>query len=343
MLVKPGAFDVIVSDLSMPSMGGIEFIRAVRRKDADIPVIFITGEPQLETAVEAVSCGAYRYLIKPFPVRQLEVVVARAAHLRQMARLKREALALTAAAESLPGDRVALGARFTTALERLWIAYQPIVNWSTRTVVAYEALMRSRESTLGNPADLLAAGERLGRLQELGRRVRSCVADAASGAPPSALLFVNLHPLDLNDEELVEPTSPLSKIAPRVVLEVTERCTLDGVDQLPGKLVALRRLGFRLAVDDLGAGYAGLSSFSTLEPEFVKLDMSLIRGIDASPKKRSVVAAMMRLCTHDLGMQVISEGVETAAERDVLTSEGADLLQGYLFAKPQPRFEAPLW
>jgi EAL domain-containing protein (putative c-di-GMP-specific phosphodiesterase class I) len=342
-LVQPDAFDVIVSDLSMPRMGGIEFIRAVRQKDQDIPVIFITGEPELTTAVAAVTYGAYRYLTKPFALKDFSEIVARAAHLHQMARLKKQALALTHAGDSLPGDRTTLDTRFTHALRRMWLAYQPIVSWSARAVVAYEALVRSGEASLANPADLIAAAETLGRLPELGRHVRSSVAAAASASPADALLFVNLHPLDLYDDELVNPASPLSRIASRVVLEVTERCSLDGVDGLAGKLRQLRQLGFRLAVDDLGAGYAGLSSFSTLEPEFVKLDMSLIRSVDSSPKKRSIVSAMIRLCIHELGMKVICEGIETAAERDVLAAEGGDLLQGYLFSHPQVGFQAPRW
>ena len=340
-LLHPDAFDVIISDLSMPRMGGIEFIRAIRQKDQDVPVIFITGEPELKTAVEAVTYGAYRYLTKPFALKQFSEIVARAAHLHQMARLKKQALALTQAGDGQPGDRRALEACFSNAMERMWMAYQPIVSWSGRAVVAYEALVRSGEPSLSNPADLIAAGETLGRLPELGRRVRSSVAAAASAAPADALLFVNLHPLDLKDEELLSPAAPLSRIASRVVLEVTERCSLDGVDGLAGKLKQLRQLGFRLAVDDLGAGYAGLSSFSTLEPEFVKLDMSLIRGVDASPKKRSIVSAMIRLCTQELGMKVICEGIETTAERDVLAAEGGDFLQGYLFSRPQAGFQAP--
>jgi EAL domain-containing protein (putative c-di-GMP-specific phosphodiesterase class I) len=342
-LVQPNAFDVIVSDISMPRMGGIEFIRAVRQKDQDIPVIFMTGEPELKTAVEAVTYGAYRYLIKPFVLKQFVEIVGRAAHLHQMARLKREALALTQLGVSLPGDRVGLEACFTSAMELLWMAFQPIVNWSTRTVIAYEALVRCTEPTLRSPADLLSAAERLGRLPELGRRIRSQVAAAAGAAPSEALLFVNLHPLDLNDDELLNPDSPLSRIASRVVLEVTERSSLEGVGGLAAKLLALRRLGFRLAVDDLGAGYAGLSSFSTLDPDFVKLDMSLIRDVDSSPKKKSVVGAMIQLCTRDLGSQVISEGIETASERDALSAVGAELLQGYLFARPEADFQPPRW
>jgi len=342
-LVQPDAFDVIVSDISMPRMGGIDFIRAIRQKDQDIPVIFMTGEPQLKTAVEALTYGAYRYLTKPFAAKEFRTIVARAAHLHQMARLKRQAFALTQGGESLPGNRDALETSFTAALERMWIAYQPIVSWSTRTVLAYEALVRTTEPSLKNPAELIAAGERLDRLPEMGRRIRSKVAEAAAEAPADALLFVNLHPLDLNDEELLGPQSPLSKIASRVVLEVTERSSLDGIGGLAAKLVALRGLGFRIAVDDLGAGYSGLSSFSTLEPEFVKLDMSLVRGVDASPKKKSVVSAMVRLCTQELGMKVISEGIETPTERDSLVAAGCDLLQGYLFARPEAGFQTPRW
>ena len=342
-LVQPDAFDVIVSDITMPRMGGIEFIRAIRQRDQDIPVIFITGEPELKTAIEALTYGAYRYLTKPFVTKEFRNIVARAAQIHQLARLKRQAFALTQGGESLPGNRTTLETSFAAALERMWIAYQPIVNWSTRSVLAYEALVRTTEPSLKNPAELIAAGERLDRLPEMGRRIRSKVGEAAAGAPADALLFVNLHPLDLNDDELLSPQSPLSKIASRVVLEVTERSSLDGVGQLAGKLVALRGLGFRLAVDDLGAGYSGLSSFSTLEPEFVKLDMSLIRGVDASPRKKSVVSAMIRLCGQELGMTVISEGIETPAERDTLAAEGGDLLQGYLFARPEAGFQAPRW
>jgi EAL domain-containing protein (putative c-di-GMP-specific phosphodiesterase class I) len=92
-------------------------------------------------------------------------------------------------------------------------------------------------------------------------------------------------------------------------------------------------------VDDLGSGYAGLSSFSILEPEFVKLDLSLVRGIDRSKRRQTVIRSMLTLCQRELGMRVICEGVETAAERDALAGVGCDLLQGYLFARPSRGFD----
>jgi EAL domain-containing protein (putative c-di-GMP-specific phosphodiesterase class I) len=96
-------------------------------------------------------------------------------------------------------------------------------------------------------------------------------------------------------------------------------------------------MGYRLAVDDLGAGYAGLTWFTQLEPEVVKLDMSLIRGIDSEPTKQKLARSMASLC-HDLGILVIGEGVETAAEQKGLVTAGLDLLQGYFFARPGPPF-----
>jgi EAL domain-containing protein (putative c-di-GMP-specific phosphodiesterase class I) len=156
------------------------------------------------------------------------------------------------------------------------------------------------------------------------------------------VFFVNLHAHDLMDETLFSARSPLSAFAGRVVLEITERASLEQVKDLRAKVAALREMGFRIAVDDLGAGYAGLTSFATLEPEFVKLDMSLIRDIDSSPMKKTLVRSMTSLC-EELGMMVVAEGVETPAERDVLVSIGCHFLQGYLLAKPGNAFPAPTW
>ena len=103
-----------------------------------------------------------------------------------------------------------------------------------------------------------------------------------------------------------------------------------------------RRLDSEIAIDDLGAGYAGLSSFTQLEPDVAKLDMSLVRGIDTDTRRRSIVRSMKQLCS-ELGILVVAEGVETVAERDTLDDLGCDLLQGYLFAKPCRGFEAAKW
>src|SRR6185503_3099991 len=106
------------------------------------------------------------------------------------------------------------------------------------------------------------------------------------------------------------------------------------------RLVELRRLGYRIALDDLGAGYAGLSSFALLEPEFVKLDMTLTRNLDSDTTKQTLVRTMAAMCK-ELGMSVVAEGIETEAERDEVERAGCDLMQGYLFARPGDAFPVP--
>jgi EAL domain-containing protein (putative c-di-GMP-specific phosphodiesterase class I) len=327
-------FDVIVSDIAMPEMNGLELLRAVREHDLDVPFVLMTGGPAIESAVRAVEYGALRYLIKPVTASELEEVVVRAVRLHQMARIKREALEMFRLEGKHLGDRAGLEARFASALNSLWIAYQPIVSWSRRSTFAHEALVRNEEPTLRSPPDLFEAAERLGRLEELGRNVRDRVAKTLDANPVDGLLFINLHAMELADDRLLAPVAPLSRHAARVVLEVTERAPLEQIRDATTRVAQLRALGYRIAVDDLGAGYAGLTSFAHLEPDVVKVDMSLIRGLDRSPMKQKLVGSIVSLC-RDLGIEIIAEGIETPAERDALVRVGGDLCQGYLFARPE--------
>jgi EAL domain-containing protein (putative c-di-GMP-specific phosphodiesterase class I) len=332
--VDAGPFEVIVSDLSMPEMSGLEFLRAVRARDLDVPVILTTGDPDLETAMRAVEYGAFRYMVKPVDRTALLEVMQRAVRLHRMARLKRQALELAGVTSKSLGDRASLESRFTSAVERLWMAYQPIVDWKERKVFGYEALLRSGEPSLPSPPEILDAAERLGRLRDLGRAIRYRVALEAQESAPELKFFVNLHAVDLNDEELYAAESPLGKLAGRVILEVTERASLDVVKNIDRRVQNLRALGFQIAIDDLGSGYAGLSSFTLLDPGMAKLDMSLIRGIDADPRKQAIVRSICKLC-EELEILVVAEGVENAGERDAVVALGCNLLQGYLFARPE--------
>jgi EAL domain-containing protein (putative c-di-GMP-specific phosphodiesterase class I) len=333
-LARAMAFDTIVSDIAMPGMNGLALLRAVREHDLDVPVILVTGAPNIESAAEAMEYGALLYLIKPIDAQKLEEAVTRAVRLRQMAKIKREALELFSLDNKYLGDKAGLEARFERALSTLWVAYQPIVSWAAQQIFAYEALVRNSEPSLRAPPELFEAAERLGRLQELGRTIRDRVARAADELPTNSQLFVNVHAMELDDEALFSPEAPLSKHASRVVLEITERAPLERIRDVSRRVGQLRALGYRIAVDDLGAGYAGLTSFAHLEPEVVKVDMSLIRGLDRSPMKQKLLRSIVRLC-HDLNIQMIAEGIETEAERDALVGLGGDLCQGYLFARPQ--------
>jgi EAL domain-containing protein (putative c-di-GMP-specific phosphodiesterase class I) len=341
-LIAETAFDVVVSDIDMPRMNGIQLLQTVRQRDLDVPVVLMTGNPDLKTAVQAVAHGALQYLIKPVNIEELGKVIRRAVRLNRMAKLKREALGLVSEGGLGVADRVALEASFERVLDTLWMAYQPIVRVADRSLFGYEALLRSEDKALPHPGAILDAAERLGRLDDLGRRIRAAACGPIATAPPASVFFVNLHARDLMDETLLSGASPLSAFADHIVLEITERASLDGVKDARAKIAELRRMGFRIAIDDLGAGYAGLTSFATLEPEFVKLDMSLVRDVDKNPTKEKLIRSMTALCK-ELGMMVVAEGVETPSERDVLVTLGCDLLQGYLLAKPGKPFPTFAW
>jgi EAL domain-containing protein (putative c-di-GMP-specific phosphodiesterase class I) len=217
------------------------------------------------------------------------------------------------------------------------MAYQPIVRAATGSLFGYEALLRSDDPALPDPGAFLDAAERLGRVYDVGRAVRRKASHSMSRVPFPALLFVNLHAIELNDETLTCPSAPLTAIASRVVLEITERASLESIDDVPSRVARLRELGFRIAIDDLGAGYSGLTSVARLEPEFVKLDMSLVRDVHKSPVKRKLVRSMTTLFK-DMGITVVAEGIEVVEERDTLVELGCDLLQGSLVARPARAF-----
>lgn len=329
-------FDVVLSDIAMPQMDGIKLLRAVRQQDMDLPVVLATGAPSLDSARHALEHGAFRYLCKPVKADELVAVITQAAMLIRLARLKREAVQHLGQADLAAGDRAGLEVSFERALNGLWIAYQPIIRHSTRSTFGYEALLRSTDPTLRQPAALLDAAERLGRLHDLGRMVRKHVAMTV-GPADIGDVFINVHPHDLIDEDLYLADAPLSRIASRVVLEITERASLEDIADVPGRVQRLRALGYRVAVDDIGAGYAGLTSVANLQPEVMKIDMALVRGIDLDPIKQKLVRAMVLLCD-DMNVLVIAEGIESAAEYATLTDLGCDLLQGYWFAKPDKPF-----
>jgi EAL domain-containing protein (putative c-di-GMP-specific phosphodiesterase class I) len=324
----------VVSDIAMPDLGGMALLQHVRERDIDLPVILLTGDPALPTALQALEYGAFRYLVKPVSLEVLEDAVLRAARLHSLARLKRQALQLLG--DHL-GDPETLDGRLAEGMRTLWLAYQPIVRSEGGGLFAYEAFVRCREDSLAAPYSFFSAAERLGRLADLGRAVRGAAAARMGELPADVLMFINVHPRELDDEQLYAPDSPLAAFANRVVLEITERAPLDGVRDLTERMQRLRDLGFRLAVDDLGAGYAGLATFSQLQPEIVKLDMSLVRRVDESPTKLAVIRSMRQLCA-DLGILVVAEGVESAAERDALVAAGCPLLQGYLYGRPRAGF-----
>ncbi|MSP54801.1 MAG: response regulator [Myxococcales bacterium] len=336
--LSEGDLDGLVIDAALPDGSGFDLIGELRGARSEIPVVMLTSAPSVESASRAVRSRVSDYLPKPFPSEELVTVVRAAVETGRIARLRSKLLAARFGGDELVGDIAATARSFAEALTRIQILFQPIVRAADGTVFGYEALLRSDQPGFGAPLRLLAAAEVLGRVDDLGLAVRGCVAlTMRAHVHRTEAIFVNLHPSELRAELLTAVTEPLGEHAARVVLEVTERASLDVGPRLVDELAQIREFGFRVAVDDLGEGYAGLASLVHLRPDIAKIDMSLVRDIDRAPLKQDIVAALVDMAKRS-GILVVAEGVETKGEARLLTQLGCDLLQGYLYARPGPAF-----
>lgn len=321
--LERGPVDVIVCDENMPEMRGTDLLAAVRERFPRTVRVMMTGDSSLDSAVRAINDGGvFRFLRKPCEVRELDACI-------------RDALALLPA-EAHDGEAIEA---FEEALRQLWLAAQPVVRPREERIVAYELLARSHSASLAHPETLFARAELLGRVAALEARVFELAARAARDLPPKAQLYVNLHPSTLGAPSLLEPLLPF---ASRVVLEITEGAALGDLGVAEARIAALRQRGFGIAVDDLGAGYAGLTHVARLRPDVVKFDIGLVQGVLDSSAHAGLVAAVTSAC-HELGIQVVGEGVETTACRDKLLELGCSLQQGYLFARPTVPFCPARW
>jgi EAL domain-containing protein (putative c-di-GMP-specific phosphodiesterase class I)/CheY-like chemotaxis protein len=334
-------FDIVLTDLSLPSGTGLDILAAAHAVDPGMPVVFVTGTGDVAIARQALDHGALRYLIKPCTAAHLLAAVDEACRARA-ASSTAIGNKSTTRMRVLEGDlaKVERAAAFDGALDQLWMALQPVVAMGRRRVIAYEALVRSTHPTLGRPDLLIAAAEELGRLDDLGRKIRATVAARMSEAPSEVDILVNLHPEDLADPELYDPAAPLSAHAARVILEITERASLDQIKDVQERIAALRKLGYRIAVDDLGAGYGSLSAMALIRPDLVKIDMSLVRNVHADPVRMRMIKSIGQMC-QQLGTPWLCEGVETVEELHALVDNGVDLVQGYLLGRPLLAMESP--
>lgn len=220
--------------------------------------------------------------------------------------------------------------------------YQPIVDCSAAKVLAYEALCRGTLDEFRFPDLIFSVAERTKRIWELGRVLRELVAQELSAKDPQhhqGMVFINVHPLDIDDPTFLEQAlhGSLAKHAHSVVVELTERAAISDYRRVKAFFATLREHGYRLAIDDLGSGYAGLTALAELEPDFIKFDMGLVRDLHLHPVKQRLIRRMHEFA-QEIGAQTISEGVENEDERDALLQAGCSIMQGYFFARPAPGF-----
>jgi EAL domain-containing protein (putative c-di-GMP-specific phosphodiesterase class I) len=218
------------------------------------------------------------------------------------------------------------------------MAFQPIVDAGSRDVYAYEALVRGQ--TGEGAADILSLVD-LANRHDFDQQCRITAMERAAGLglrDGAAALSINFMPNAVADAaactRIALAAASRLQIAPRrIIFEFTEGEPVDDPEHLGRIIAAYREAGFRTAIDDFGAGYSGLTLLARFQPDIVKLDMELVRGIDSDRVRRAIVASIRRMCD-ELGIVLIAEGIETMGEYAVLRDLGVSLLQGFLFARP---------
>ncbi len=226
------------------------------------------------------------------------------------------------------------------------MAFQPIVHLGSGSVFAHEALVRGTEQQ--GAASILSQVDEANKYAfDQSCRVRAIeMAAALSPAGKPARVSINFIPGAVYEPKncirrTLEAAGRTGMPLDHIIFEVTESERVNDRAHLMNIFHEYRRSGLWTAIDDFGAGHAGLTLLAGFQPELIKLDMELVRNIDTRPASRRIVQGVVEMCS-DLGVQVIAEGIEREEEYRVLIDLGIELFQGYLFAKPAfERFATP--
>jgi EAL domain-containing protein (putative c-di-GMP-specific phosphodiesterase class I) len=221
---------------------------------------------------------------------------------------------------------------------RVVSVFQPIVSLPDGTLAGYEALGRGRHPRLPEaPLDLFRIAARLGVEAELSRLFRETALKLVMAKGRFPGLFLNIHPAELEEPGLLPAVIAVRQRVPhlRLTLEVHEGALAD-LDRLERLSTQLRRAGLGLAYDDFGAGQARLLELAEVPPQFLKFDMSFVRGIDSAPASRRRLLTSLVSVARELIVWTVAEGVETAEEADACMHIGFTHAQGFFFGRPRP-------
>jgi blue light- and temperature-responsive anti-repressor len=222
-------------------------------------------------------------------------------------------------------------------------AFQPIVDVESRTVFAYEALVRGRS---GESAGQILGALTGGPLHDFDRDARVSAIGLAASLGLTQRLSLNFLPETLESSSdsissTLEAAARHSITPEQLILEITEGEIVQELEEFAAQINSFKSTGLRLAIDDFGAGYAGLNLLAEFQPDIVKLDMNLVRDIDSKGPRQAIARAVIQACA-DLGLEIIAEGVETEGELAWFRRQGIRLFQGYYFARPAfERLEQP--
>ena len=336
--------DLVILDLLMPDLDGFAVLEQLRNhvgRDEFLPVLVITAARSPEMKARALSMGATDFLNKPYDTTEVVLRVrnlleTRALHLR----LRRHGETLAARLElqeemerRLDDERRERRTRIEGVLAGLGLMmlYQPIVDLEAAKIVGVEALARFTTGPQQVPDAWFAEAAEVGLGPELELAAIGLAIAQLAEVPPGAYLSLNVSPETVGSGLLKNVLQLVP--ADRLVLELTEHTHVDDYDELNEGLTELRNEGVRLAVDDAGAGFSSLRHILSLQPDIIKLDLALTRGIAEDPVRRALASSLVNFAG-EIKALITAEGVETRDELEVLRSLGVGSAQGFYLSRP---------
>lgn len=328
--------DLVLLDLQMPHLNGHVVLEQVMSFAAGryLPVLVTTADTSRRARDLALSRGARDFMAKPIDNVDLLLRVANLLETRQLyVNLRRSTAGFMGRRGQEPLADIETRIRHVLDTEAVSPVYQPVLDLGKRTVVGHEALARFAAPHRFGPAGWFADATAVGLGVELERMAVAKAVSLLAVTPPESFLAVNLSPAAI----LSVSEFPLcgAGACPRIVIELTEHEPIEDYSALHRALAPMREQGARLAADDLGSGYAGFRHLIALQPDIIKLDISLISGIQHSRGQRALTAALLAFAA-DVGAMVIAEGIETREELAVLQDLGVPWGQGYHLGRPVP-------
>ena len=337
-LARTAGPDVALVDVRMPGGGGAVAARGIRRDSPPTRVVAVSADSHPEAVLAMLDAGATGYVGKEEPVEQ----ILRAVHRAVDGKASLAVSSLASMTEQLvergsdrtARERRAAGDRIASAIEGtgMDLVFQPIVDLLDGRVFGLEALARFRGTPRHRtPEAWFAEADSVGLRPELEIAAIELATSHLDRIPTDTLLSVNLSPGAICSQEV---PGVLGDQAHRVMLEVTEGPLADE-ERSAACLRSLRELGAKIAIDDVGAGYAGLSRIVVLSPDFIKLDRAVVAGVATDPFRRSLIQRMVSFAG-DVGIGVIAEGIETEADLEELRALSVPFGQGFLLGRPGP-------
>lgn len=321
--------DLILLDINMPGMDGLTVCKRLKEDKVTrhIPIIMLTLNSSTLEKVEAFNFGVVDYIGKQFAFEEMLA--------RIQAAFRNRPHQNSGESDGIKNRKIS-DLRELIEKGDLQILFQPIVSLQTGLPIGYEALSRGPKGTcFENPADLFAFAADVNMFNELDSLSRNLSIKKAGFLKKGEMLFLNsdpsiTHTSDFKNLECLKG----SGITPeQICIEITERTFVKHFAILTMNLKEMRARGVSVAIDDVGEGYSSLNAIAELKPEFIKIDISIIRNVGKDGVKQNLVRLVAGLA-RNINSRLIGEGIETKEECDTLKSLGVDYGQGYFFVKP---------